>query len=111
MTLFKFTPNQEQFLLEKLFDYDALKKKNALPKHIMYYADKHIGIAGILFLSKNMQGVDYQITNYGLQGTMQTVAKTNEMIAYIENKRDFPLLPSNAYQPLKNLILEQERRR
>ena len=111
MTLFKFTSIQERFLLEKLFDYDTMKKKNAIPKHIVYYADKHIGIAGILFLSKNTQGIDYQVTNYGMQGGMLTVSKTNEMLAYIETKRNFPMIPTDAYQLLKNLILEQERKR
>ena len=111
MTLFKFTSTQEHFLLEKLFDYNALKKKNILPKYIMYYVDKHIGIAGLLFLSKNIQGIDYHVTNYGMQGEMLTVSKTNEMVAYIENKRNFPLLPTEAYQQLKNFIIEQERMR
>lgn len=106
MTLFNLTASQKQFLLENLFDYEAMKRKGTIPSHIMYYADKHIGIAGVLFLSKNMQGIDYQVTNYGMQGNMLTVAKTNEMIAYMESK-SFTMLPPEAYQPLKNLIIEQ----
>ncbi|MBQ8799570.1 MAG: hypothetical protein IJZ55_08410 [Lachnospiraceae bacterium] len=110
MTLFDLTSSQKQFLLENLFDYSAMKKAGKIPTHIMFYIDKHIGITGFLFLSKNMQGVQYAVTDFGMEGSMLSVSQTNEMIAYMNSKK-FTLLPTDSFQTIKKVIIQQGRSR
>ncbi len=108
MTLFALTHQQKEYLLENLFDYEALKRKGEIPPHIMYYADRHLGMAGFYFLAKGKMGVQYQITQYGLQGQMIDLDTTYKMIYYMDSK-SFTMIPADLFQQIKMLIMEQSR--
>ena len=108
MTLFNLSKPQKEFLLENLFNYKELKRRNSVPTHIMYFADKHINVAGFLFLAKNMQGIQYDITDMGMQGSMLPVEKTNQMVAYM-NSKSFTMIPDETFKMVKDLIIMQSK--
>ena len=74
----------------------------------MYYADRHLGMAGFYFLAKGKMGVQYQIIQYGLQGQMIDLDTTYKMIYYMDSK-SFTMIPADLFQQIKMLIMEQSR--
>lgn len=108
MTLYDLSHQQKEFLLENLFDYTALKRKGVIPTHIMYYADRNLGIAGFYFLGKGRMGVQYQITEYGLQGQMIDLNTSCKMMEYIDSK-SFTMMPTDLFRQVKIMIMEQSR--
>lgn len=106
MTLFNLSKPQKEFLLESLFDYNIMKKLKIVPTHIMYYADKHEGTAGILFLRKDTQGSDYKVTATGMAGFMIPMDATLNMIDYMDSKT-FTMLPTHVYKEIESLIKKQ----